>query len=100
MAWTFHSGDGKANVQCTPIVVDGLLYAPTPGRAIVALDAATGAEVWRKKLETPRSIRPQDAPARRGLIYWPGDRDNAPRVIFGCGDWIYAVDPKTGEGMK
>lgn len=100
MAWTFHSGDGKANVQCTPIVVDGLLYAPTPGRAIVALDATTGGEVWRKKLETPRSIRPQDAPARRGLIYWPGDHDNAPRVIFGCGDWIYAVDPKTGEPMK
>src|SRR4051812_20471459 len=42
MAWTYRSKDGAANVQCTPIVVDGVMYAPTPGRAIVAIDAATG----------------------------------------------------------
>jgi glucose dehydrogenase len=43
MAWTFRTGDGAANIQCTPIIVDGVMYAPTPGRAIVAVDAATGA---------------------------------------------------------
>ena len=99
VAWTFRSSDGAANVQCTPIVVDGLLYAPTPGRAIVALDAATGVERWRKKLEAAPGKRLQDAPARRGLVYWPGDRENAPRIIFGAGDWIYAVDPKTGKSL-
>lgn len=40
-AWTFRAGDGASNIQCTPIIVDGVLYAPTPGRALVALDAAT-----------------------------------------------------------
>ncbi|MEO6243933.1 MAG: PQQ-binding-like beta-propeller repeat protein, partial [Opitutaceae bacterium] len=96
VAWTFRSGDGAANVQCTPIVVDGMLYAPTPGRAIVAIDAVTGVERWRKQLDAPRPTRLQDAPARRGLVYWPGDRENAARIFFGAGDWIYAVDPKTG----
>ena len=57
MAWTFRSQDGAANIQCTPIIVDGLLYAPTPGRAIVALDAATGVERWRKQMESPRPTR-------------------------------------------
>lgn len=99
VAWTYRSQDGAANVQCTPIIVGGLLYAPTPGRAIVALDAATGAERWRKQLEVPRQARAQDAPARRGLVYWPGDRENAARIIFGAGDWIYAVDPKTGAAL-
>lgn len=99
IAWTFRSGDGAANVQCTPIVADGLLYAPTPGRAIVALDAATGVERWRKQLEAAPGKRLQDAPARRGLVYWPGDRENAPRILFGAGDWIYAVDPKTGKSL-
>ena len=99
MAWTYRSGDGAANIQCTPIIVDGMLYAPTPGRAIVALDAATGVERWRKQLESPRQVRPQDAPARRGLLYWPGDRENAPRILFGAGDWVYAVDPKTGDAI-
>ncbi len=99
VAWTFRSGDGAANVQSTPIVVDGLLYAPTPGRAIVALDAATGVERWRKQLEAAPGKRLQDAPARRGLVYWPGDRENAPRILFGAGDWIYAVDPKAGKSL-
>jgi quinoprotein glucose dehydrogenase len=96
VAWTFRSGDGAANIQCTPIVVDGLLYAPTPGRALVALDAATGAEKWRRKIPDLRN-RIQDSPARRGLVYWPGDRENASRILFGAGDWLYALDPKTGE---
>ncbi|MSU47577.1 MAG: c-type cytochrome [Opitutus sp.] len=99
VAWTYRSGDGAANVQCTPIVVDGLLYAPTPGRAIVAIDAATGVERWRKQLEAAPQKRLQDAPARRGLVYWPGDRDHAPRILFGAADWIYAVDPKTGKSL-
>ncbi len=99
VAWTFRSGDGAANVQCTPIIVDGILYAPTPGRAIVALDAATGAERWRYTLPPVRTVRLQDAPARRGLVYWPGDQDNAPRILFGAGEWIYALDPKTGKEL-
>jgi quinoprotein glucose dehydrogenase len=99
VAWTYRAGDGAANIQCTPIVVDGLLYAPTPGRALVAIDAATGVERWRKQMEIPRQVRPQDAPARRGLVYWPGDEANPPRILFGCGDWIYAVDPKSGKAI-
>jgi quinoprotein glucose dehydrogenase len=97
VAWTYRSQDGAANIQCTPIVVDGMLYAPTPGRAMVALDAATGVEQWRFQVERPARLAPEDAPARRGLVYWPGDRDNAPRILFGSGYWIYAIDPKSGK---
>ncbi|MBI5689680.1 MAG: PQQ-binding-like beta-propeller repeat protein [Verrucomicrobia bacterium] len=96
VAWTFRSGDGAANLQCTPIIVDDVLYAPTPGRALVALDAATGVERWRWQSPPVKAARLQDTPARRGLVYWPGDRENAPRLLFGAGDWIHAVDPKTG----
>ena len=42
VAWTYHSGDGTANIQCNPIIVDGVMYAPTAGGHIVAVDAATG----------------------------------------------------------
>lgn len=97
VAWTFRANDGAANIQCTPIVVDGLLIAPTPGRAIVALDAATGTERWRRKLPAVRGTRPEDQPARRGLVYWSGEGSQAPRILFGAGEWIYALDPKSGE---
>jgi quinoprotein glucose dehydrogenase len=96
VAWVYRSRDGAANIQCTPIVVDGLLYAPTPGRALVAIDAATGVERWRRPIPDLKN-RLQDSPARRGLVYWAGDGAHAPRLLFGGGDWIYALDPKTGE---
>lgn len=99
VAWTFHSGDGAANVQCTPIIVSGTLFAPTPGRCIVALDAATGSEIWRTPLHAPAPVRLQDAPARRGLVYWPGDTQNRERLLVGAGDWIHALDPTTGRAL-
>jgi len=95
VAWIYRSGDGAANIQCTPIIVDGTLYAPTPGRAIVAVDAATGREKWRRPIEGLGNLL-QDTPARRGLVYWPGEGAHVARLIFGAGDWIYALDPKTG----
>jgi quinoprotein glucose dehydrogenase len=96
MAWTYHSRDGARNIQCTPIVVDGVLYAPTAGCSIVALDAASGEERWRFKVDQPAHPGLEDEPARRGMVYWPGDPKAAPRILFGSGNWVYAIDPKKG----
>lgn len=96
VAWTYHSLDGARNIQCTPIVVDGMLIGPTAGRCIVALDAASGGERWRFRVEQPAHPGLQDEPARRGLVYWRGDPPAAPRVFFGSGEWLYAIDPKNG----
>ena len=95
-AWTYHSGDGSRNIQCTPIIVDGLLIGPTAGRDIVAIDAVNGTERWRFKVEQPVHPGLEDEPARRGLVYWPGDGAAAPRVLFGSGRWVYSLDPMKG----
>jgi len=103
VAWEYRSGDGEANrqgwrgIQCNPIIVDGVIYLPTAGRALAALDARTGRELWRYELETPAQIGLADAPARRGLVYWPGNGDHGPRVVFACGKWLYALDPAVGK---
>jgi glucose dehydrogenase len=70
-AWTYHSGDGTDNIQCNPIIVDGTMYVPTPGKHVVAVDAATGKERWRF---SPGSMIGKDSrsPARRGLLLWRG----------------------------
>src|SRR5882672_10447299 len=47
VAWTFHTGDGSNYIQCNPIIVDGVMFGPTPGKFMVAVNAATGAELWR-----------------------------------------------------
>ncbi len=98
IAWTYHSGDGTGNVQCNPIIVDGVIFAPTGGRNIVALDAATGKERWSFKVEKGKRL--EDVPARRGLLFWAGDAHAPARIIFGAGNWIYALDPKTGKPLE
>ena len=44
VAWTFDSGDAfpGSEMQCNPLIVDGVLYGTTPKVNVVALDAATG----------------------------------------------------------
>ena len=89
VAWTYHSKDGSNNIQCNPIIVEGLMFAPTPGRHIVAVNAETGLERWR--------FKPEGRPAFRGLLYWPGRAGLNERVIFPSGPHLYALNPKTGQ---
>ena len=51
VAWIYRSNDGKGNIQCNPIAVDGTIYVPTVGEHVVALDGMTGIEKWRFKPE-------------------------------------------------
>jgi glucose dehydrogenase len=49
--WTYHTGDADAlnnsQIQCNPIIVNGVLYGTTPRLALFALDAETGGEKWK-----------------------------------------------------
>src|SRR5688572_8597580 len=52
LAWEYQSGDAdtdqnRSQIQCNPIVVDGVLYGTSPSLKAFALDAATGKEVWK-----------------------------------------------------
>jgi quinoprotein glucose dehydrogenase len=89
VAWVYHSKDGAANIQCNPVMADGILYGPTAGGYIVGINASTGTELWR--------FKPQSQPAQRGLIYWPGDSTEKARLYFCSGNYLYALDPKTGK---
>jgi quinoprotein glucose dehydrogenase len=99
-AWVYHSGDGNRNIESTPIIVNGVMFAPTAGRAMVAVDAATGREIWRFQMEQPAHPAMEDEPARRGLVYWAGEGKHQPRIVFGNGKWIYALDPATGHTLE
>lgn len=89
VAWTYHSKDGSNNIQCNPIIVNGVMFAPTPGQCLVAVNAASGDELWR--------FKPGGKPAWRGLIYWPGRDGTSERIFFCAGKYLYALNPKTGQ---
>ena len=75
--------------EVTPIVVDGVMYLPA-GNRVVALDPETGAEIWRYDLKT-------GAASQRGVSYWPGDKQNPPRILFLTGHKMVALNAKTGK---
>jgi len=89
VAWTYHSKDGSGNIQCNPVIADDVIFAPTAGEHIVAINAATGTELWR--------FKPGGRPAHRGLVYWPGESAESPRIYFVAGTNLHALDAKRGR---
>ena len=89
--WTWHAGDlreGSTQIQCNPLIIDGVLYATTPQSKLVALEASTGREIWRFSPVEPNGLN-------RGLVYWADGSDR--RILFGNGHWLHAVDAVTGR---
>src|SRR5262245_14479565 len=55
--------------EATPVVVNGVMYLPAEN-CVMALDAATGKEIWKFDV-APGG--PGGALSRRGVTYWPGE---------------------------
>ncbi len=80
VAWRFktdHLGPRpEYNYQSTPLMVGGVLYTTAGSRrAVVALDAATGEQLWMHREDEGK--RGEEAPRRlsgRGLSYWTDGR--------------------------
>jgi len=75
--------------QVTPIVVNGVMYLPA-GNRVVALDAETGKEIWSYELQS-------GVASQRGVAYWPGDRNNSPRILFTTGHKMIGLNARTGK---
>lgn len=96
--WRFDSGDEYegSELQCNPIVVDGVLYAATPRLRVIALDAATGKLLWDFDARRGQTVKGKQR--NRGLTYWTDGATH--RLFFGLGYWLYALDPKSGQPAK
>ncbi len=94
-AWTYDTGDAfpGSELQCNPIVVDGVLYAATPKLRVIALDAAAGRPRW--VFDPHDGERVTSRLRNRGLVYWQDGRDR--RVFVTVRHWLYALDAATGR---
>ena len=95
-AWEFRTGgaaeNNRSQIQCNPLVVDGILYGTSPQLGLFAIDAASGAERWR--------FGPADARVglNRGLTLW---REGSERqLMYAAGRFLYAIDPATGRPIQ
>jgi quinoprotein glucose dehydrogenase len=100
-AWTFHAGGAdpknRSQIQCNPLVIDGVLYGTSPDLALFALDAATGRELWRF---TPEREASGGGPVglNRGLTWWSDGAER--RLMFSAGHFLHAIDPKNGKAIE
>ena len=93
VAWTYDSHDAypDSDMQCNPIVIDGVMYVTTPTLRVAALDAGTGREMWSfDGLHTGRSPHPN-----RGLTYWSDGKES--RIFVTLGPQLISLDAKTGK---
>ena len=92
VAWEYHTLD-SGQIQCNPIIVDGVMYAMTAATTPFALDAATGKEIWKVKKEGPDTYS-----SSRGVSYWEDGDDK--RILYTSGPWLYALDARTGSRIQ
>src|ERR1051325_10098834 len=92
VAWTYPVNDMRT-YRFNPIVVDNVLYTLAKNQSIVALDAATGQEIWVHE-NTPPQV------GDRGINYWESaDREDR-RPLFIQAGFLTAIDASTGKTIE
>lgn len=96
VAWTYASEGGNSDragqIQCNPLVIDGVLYGVSPWMKVFALDAATGAEQW--------TFAPKERKKAvcRGFGWWSDGKEK--RLLYVGGPHLYALDAATGKPVE
>lgn len=94
-AWEYITGDdvseNRSQIQCNPVIIDGILYATSPRLKVFALNAATGERLWEFDPD-PGSSSARNV--NRGISYWQDGPDK--RVLFTAGPDLFALDAGTG----
>jgi quinoprotein glucose dehydrogenase len=88
IAWTYATGDSKEYLF-NPLMVDGVIYVQAKNNSLVALDAASGHELWTHPF--------QGSVTTRGVNYWE-NQDRSDRRLFTVnGGFLTAIDARTGQ---
>jgi quinoprotein glucose dehydrogenase len=98
VAWVHRTGDASARPatvsECTPIVVDSVMYLTTPMVKIRAVDPATGQSKWTFDPLQGRTGRSSPG-VNRGVTYWQQGKDK--RIFATFRDLLFSIDAVTGE---
>jgi membrane-bound PQQ-dependent dehydrogenase (glucose/quinate/shikimate family) len=107
--WTYHTGEAAETstgrhklepFECTPLMIDGVLYISTPWNRVIALDAETGAEIWKFDPSPDNAGKRKLKGQHRGVSFWQGLSAGrlAKRILFGTYDGrLIALDAATGQ---
>ena len=99
VAWSYRTHDAdtiknRTQLQCNPIIVNGVLYATSAKLKAFAVEAATGKELWKFE---PGEENP-GLGVNRGVTYWEEGEDK--RILYSFGENLYAIDARTGKKIE
>lgn len=122
VAWTYRTGDathddhgegpkegcgrchtGASKFEATPILADGRLYLSTPLNRVIALDPASGHELWRFDPKLRLDLERNEGFVSRGVAFWKDGLARRPsacgsRIFFGTVDArLLSLDAATGR---
>ena len=89
VAWKYPTGDANPYLF-NPIVVDDVMFVLARNNSIVALDAATGKELWLHE-------NPKGRVTTRGINYWESRDRSDRRLLYSHNNRLKAIDAVTGE---
>ena len=100
-AWTYDLGAPATGYTITPIVVNNVMYLPVQGSTIVALQADSGKELWKRDLKTLPDIGPNPSAGGRGISYWPGTAESGPRIVIATTNgFLVQLSARTGAPVS
>jgi quinoprotein glucose dehydrogenase len=85
VAWTYVEGQTDFN----PLVVRGVVYSRGPNDSFVAVDAATGKQIWIHEGVKGFNVR--------GMNYWESKDGSERRLFFSVHNFLHALDARTGQ---
>ena len=106
VAWEYHTNDADtgahSQIQCNPIVVNGIMYGTSPQLKVFAINAATGQEKW---VFSPFDSITDDRRSHfsmnnnRGVTYYTDGKDDQ-RIFYTAGPYLHALNANTGKLIK
>jgi quinoprotein glucose dehydrogenase len=106
IAWRFKTDNygprPDFNMQVTPLVVNGVMYAQAGvRRAVVALNPETGEQLWMWRMDEGK--RGAEAPRQgsgRGVAYWTDGKGDERILTVTPGYHLVALNAKTGVPVQ
>ena len=81
----------------TPIMIDGVLYAPDAVGLVEAFDPATGKTLWVQKPFAP-TLKEAAGESTRGVDSWRSGNDR--RIVSMRGQYLYELDARSGAPIS
>ena len=91
VAWRYPTGDNNTYLF-NPVVIGGVMYVLAKNNSLVALDAASGRELWTHPFQGPVTTR--------GVNYWQSADGSDRRLFTINAGYLTAIDARTGETIQ